>query len=141
MAHVRTDVRVALKAVLDAAKPAGWTIEISRDRKPDVSQMPRLIIGASRETAIRGSSGQPVARTIMYELTAYLTTAADVDGALDAAAVWIEAPLEADPKLGGVASDTIYRGTDITVHSGGEQPVGEMTLTYEIRAQKALSSF
>lgn len=141
MAHIRTDIRNEIAARLDAAKPAGWRVEKARDRRPDFGQMPAVIFGAARETAVRGAGCQPYARTIVFEFTAYVAPAADVDDAIDAASVWIERVLDADPKLGGLASDVIYRSAEITVHTGGDRPVGELSLTYEIRAQQALASF
>ncbi len=141
MTHIRTDIRLALLSILGSARPDGWEVEASRDRLPDLADFKVLFIGFEREDATRGGQCQPYQRDMIFSLTAHVAAAADIDGEMDAASTWIEQAIEADPTLGGVASDTIYRSCDEDIASGGEHLIGRLTLSYQIRARKKLADF
>lgn len=141
MAHIRTDLRTAVLTVLDGAKPVGWSVSADRGRAVDPSGMPALVFGFSAEQAERRSRPDgPDKRMIRLETTLYVT-GSGVDASLDAACAWVEKALAADPLLGGLSEDVIYRETRFEIFAGGEMPVGQAVLAHDIRASRALTLF
>lgn len=141
MAHVRTDIRAAIKSALDAAAPVGWTVSADRGRPVTAEGLPSATIGVATEVAERRDrAGQPDKRTMRVEIT--ILVAGDVvDDVLDAGCAWVEQAIAAAPTLGGAAEDCLYRETRIDIVAGGEKPAGQAVLAYDIRAAKALSAF
>lgn len=131
MTHPRISIRAAVKAMLDAAKPMGWTVAPGRGRPVAIDRCPRVVIGTPSETVARGS--QRKVREIVLTIAAYVAAADDGEIAADAAAEWIEATLDADPTLGGTVQDSIHTGSEIEPTTGGEQPVWQVTLAYSLR--------
>ena len=128
-------MRAALAAVLAPAAPAGWSVERSRDRPVDLDEMPVVLLGVRREIATPDGNCLPLRRDLAVEITAHLTAdrASDIEDALDAASLWIELAIAADPTLGGAAREALYRGADLEPVTGGELPAGRVTLSFDIR--------
>lgn len=143
MAHIRAQVRAALAGKLTNAAPSGWTVETSRVREVDIGDMPALTLGVRREAAMPDGTCLPEERTLAVEVAAHIAVAreSDIEDDLDAAAVWIERAISADPTLGGVARDTIYRGAELEPVTGAERPAGRLTLSFDIRVSAALDTF
>lgn len=143
MAHIRTSIRNALAQRLAASAPAGWTVERSRDRHVDIAEMPMLLLGVRREIAQPDGNCLPVRRDLSVELCAHLTASreADVEDALDVASVWVEHAIDADPTLGGLARDTVYRGAELELITGGERPAGRIALSFDIRVSAPAETF
>lgn len=143
MAHIRTRIRSAVAAALTSAAPAGWWVERSRERAIDLAEMPRLLVGIRREVAQPDGTCLPLRRDFVVELTAHVAVGReeDIEDALDDASIWIERAIDADPTLGGLARETIYRGADLDLIVGGERPAGRVTLAFDIRTSAPLSSF
>lgn len=131
MTHPRTTIRTSVMAILNAAKPAGWTIRKGRGRPVAAAQCPCVVLAIPSEQAQRGA--QRKRRDPVLTVTAYIASAENGDDAADAAAEWIEAALDADPSLGGAVSDSVHVNSEIQPHTGGELPVWELTLTYQLR--------
>ncbi len=141
MTHVRKDLRDAVKAALDAAKPTGWTVAADRGRMPDAIGFPCVTIGFAMESAERrGRPDKPDMRTIRLEATIFVA-GASIDDALDDGCAWVEKALGADPTFGRVAEDSIYRETRLDIFTGGDQPAGRAVIACDIRAAKALATF
>lgn len=143
MAHPRKAVRAALADRMRTAAPAGWEIEASRDRPVEIDEMPRLLLGVRREVSAPDGNCIPVRRDLSVEMTAHLAVsrASEVEDALDDASVWIEQAIAADPTLGGIVRDTVYRGAELEPVIGGERPAGRITLSFDIRISAPLETF
>lgn len=143
MAHIRTRVRSALHTALAASAPSGWSVERSREREVDLGEMPVVLIGVRREVAQPDGNCLPERRDLAAEVTAHVAVVnfEDLEDDLDAASAWIEKAIAADPTLGGVARETVYRGADLDLVIGGERPAGRVTLSFDIRTSAPLSSF
>lgn len=143
MAHIRTRIRSAVAAAAAAAAPAGWQVERSRERVVDLAEMPRLLVGVRREVAQPDGTCLPARRDFAVELTAHIAVSReeDIEDALDEASIWIERAIDADPTLGGLARETLYRGADLDLIVGGERPAGRITLAFDIRASAPTDSF
>ncbi|WP_265518967.1 hypothetical protein [Nitratireductor luteus] len=129
--HPRTAIRNSVLAMLEAAAPPGWTVKKGRGREIAIDDCPCVIMAIPSEPTSRGA--QRKVREPLLTVAAYIAVADDGDTACDDAAEWIEATLDADPTLGGTAQDATHARTDITPYTGGETPVWEMTLTYNLR--------
>jgi len=132
MLHVRTLIRNSVLAILQQSAPHGWTVRKSDGRPvPDISECPCIMPTIPSEPVSRGA--QRKRREPRLTVTAYVATAANGDDVCDEASVWIEAALDADPTLGGVCQDCTHIETTITPHPGGELPVWELSLDYNLR--------
>lgn len=138
MAHLRTDIRAAIAGILAFGQPAGWTIVPDRGRP--VADRTATIGIATETIERRGGTGRPDKRVMALDVTVNVFGAMP-DDLVDAACIWVEQAMAADPTLGGIAEDCIHRETRIDVETGGERPFGRAVLTYDIRAAKALDTF
>ncbi|WP_274426749.1 hypothetical protein [Chelativorans sp. YIM 93263] len=129
--HERTAIRNSALSILDDAAPPGWTLRKGRGRAVSIEECPVLELAIPNEPTQRGA--QRKRREPVLTVTTYIAEGEDGDTASDDAAVWIEAALDADPTLGGVCQDATHANTEIAPYAGGETPVWEMTLTYNLR--------
>jgi len=132
MPHPRTLIRNQALALLQQAAPAGWAVRKADGRPlPDIAECPCLVVAIPSEPVSRGA--QRKRREPRLGINAYIAAAAGGDDLCDEASLWIEGALDADPSLGGVCQDCTHVETAIAAFPGGEQPVWELTLTYNLR--------
>ncbi|MFC6490900.1 hypothetical protein [Nitratireductor sp. GCM10026969] len=129
--HPRTAIRQSVLQILQGAAPPGWTVRKGRGRPISIDDCPCAEIAIPSEPTQRGA--QRKRREPVLTVTVYLAEAEDGDTACDNAAEWIEPALDDDPTLGGTTQDATHANTEIAPYTGGETPVWEMTLTYNLR--------
>lgn len=138
MAHQRELIRYAAIAALTGATAAGARVYNTRVDPHRKGALPALsVYTLGEESADTGSAPRELARATRMEVAGWVAgvDSGEVADAMDALAVEIEAAMDADPYLGGAASDSVLEGTTIEIREddGRSSPlIGIITLTYSV---------
>lgn len=132
MAHKRTDIRNALKAMLTDTTDAQDKVYVNRPYNIDKAKLPAIHIYDESETiGTRDIGAARFLRKITTKIDLLVTGSTQVDTDLDDLAKQVEDIINADRRLQATCSSAIYQGIDTTFEVG-EKSVGKATLTYEI---------
>jgi hypothetical protein len=142
MAHPRKLLRYEFVArLMGASTLAGARVSATRVDGLRKGQIPAISVYTLRESndvdLAKTAYPRELTRTIDVEVTAWVphTDALSADDAMDDIAEQIEAVIDADPYLGGLAGDCILKDTTMQIveDNGGSDPlVGIVTLTYSV---------
>ncbi len=141
MEHPRTIIREAVVGLLISANTAaGARVDNTRVELHKVSRLPAINVLTPRESVDREASEESSPRELVRDATIEIeawvkdTAAVPVAKAMDRIAKQIEDAMDADPTLGGVASDSILESTEIDPLENDESDVlvGHVTLTYSV---------
>ena len=150
MSHSRTQIRAALTSLLKGdgtATPAGNNVHPCRSLPLLASGLPAICVYDDSEKVESADATFPVrALEIKIECRAQHKSPEDLEAALDALALSVEAAIEKDRRLGGLAAGCEYLAMDKDRDAEGEIPQGRITLEYEVRyvatpAAQALENF
>lgn len=135
MAHKRTLIRAAVKALLAGNTDAGNNVFTSRKTNYLVSELPAINIRLGDEEATpRDIRGLIFVRNVALLIEIKASDMTTLDDTLDNIAEEVETALNADKSLGGLVHGTIYRSTsEVEIDEDGNKPIGSITLTFNIQ--------
>ena len=136
MAHARKQIRDAAGvALVTGATAAGANVYISRSYPLQAANLPALRVYTTDEASetderTMGAAPQLLRKQLLI-IEGVLKQTTDIDDAMDALAAEVEIVL-AENLLGGLIKDIVIAGTNLDVNTDGEQPVGVVTMSYEV---------
>lgn len=132
MAHIRTDIRNALKAKLLFVTNAEDRVYVNRAYDIEKAKLPAIHIYDESETiSDRVLNVQRLIRKVTMKIDLLVTNSSDVDTDLDDLSKQVEDIISADRRISNTCSASFYVGME-TSFDRGEKTVGRATLTYEI---------
>ena len=134
MTHPRTSIRVFIAALLRAAATAaGDRVYPSRDIGLERSALPAIVVFDDGEEVQDPESHWPRRDlAMMVEVHLVDDTPDEADAALDSIAWDIEAALDGNPRLGGLAIGTEYRGMKKDRDAKGQDTVATMVMEFGV---------
>ncbi|NDV20827.1 hypothetical protein GO013_15560 [Pseudodesulfovibrio sp. JC047] len=133
MAHVRTQVRDALKDRLSGLPTTSGNVFKSRGYPITSEKFPALLIynGPEASEPVDFDDAKDREFDVIVEAGAFAPED-QVDDMLDQIAVEVENAIEADQTLGGLAKSTTLTGSEPDVSIDGEMPFGVLALTFTV---------
>ena len=134
MAHVRTQIRQAVKAVLEAAMP-GHNVFASRKRKINAAELPMIDMRFLNENSEFQNMGSDVQmRTASLYIRNIRAGDGDLlDDLLDDDAVLIEHAMEAAERLGGLLVDVALVQTNFSdSEEDTAKTIADVVLRYDV---------
>ncbi len=143
MAHPRQEIREAVKAALLGpqaeedppvyATSAGARVYETRMVPWQRLKLPAIAVYTLQESAdLRGTAPRERFRKLSLAVEAAVKAGENVDDALDAIALQMEAAMDVDETFGGKASDSALQTTELDVATVGDQEIGLVRLTFEV---------
>jgi hypothetical protein len=133
MAHQRKLIRARLKTILTGLILTGANVFASRTYPFNKAKLPGLLIYTDEETSETGAMQRSLDRIVNAKIVGYVkSTSGVIDDALDDIAEEVEAAIEADPKLNGLAIFTVLESSTMEFDDESDKPVGIITMTYQI---------
>ena len=134
MAHKRKQIRDRLKTLLSGLPSTGTNVFASRKYPLNKAKLPGLLIYTDEEVSEAGAMRRSLDRTVAAKIQGYVKpNAGAIDDDLDEIAEDVEAAIESDPKLGGLALFTILESSTMEFDTESDRPVGIITMTYQIQ--------
>lgn len=137
MAHVRKQIRDAIKTALTGLATTGANCYQSRVFPFESTKLPALLIYTKSETTDFDTISLPrdVMRVLEINVEAYVQGTANYDNTLDQIAVEVEEAIAADVTLGGLTKDLQTVAFEADFSGDGEQTVaiGRFTITATYR--------
>jgi hypothetical protein len=78
-----------------------------------------------------------LARELTLTIEGYAKGTANTDDTLDTISKEVETALAADTTINGLAKDIYLTGTDIQLSGEGDQPIGIVTMTFDVQYRTA----
>jgi hypothetical protein len=133
MAHVRTQIREAMKAALTGLPTTGAKVFKSRDWPRNAEELPALLIYSGPESSEPVDFDEATDRDYDVVVEVALFAGADgIDDFMDQIAVEVENAVQADQTFGGLAKSTTLTGSEPDVNLDGEMPFGSLAMTYSV---------
>lgn len=131
MAHVRTQIREAVKVALDGSVTgiAAGRAYLGRHYPIDIGGGAALAVHATGSRAEPGDV-EDTARTIEIAVVLMLSGSIDFEDRLDAMAVDVEQILEADPALQAICHDWWLVDDELELASEGETRVARLSMNF-----------
>jgi len=140
MAHVRKQIRDAIKTALTGLATTGANCYQSRVFPFESTKLPALLIYTKSETTDFDTISLPrdVMRVLEINVEAYVQGTANYDNTLDQIAVEVEEAIAADVTLNNLAKDAQVVAFEADYSGDGEQPVavGRFTLSVQYRTKE-----
>lgn len=134
MTHRRKLIRDRLKTILTGLPSTGANVFASRKYPFNKSRLPGLLIYTDEEVSESGAMQRSLDRIVNAKIQGYVKPVAGaIDDDLDDIAESVEAAIEADPKLGGLAIFTVLESSTMEFDAESDKPVGIITMTYQIQ--------
>ncbi len=137
MAHVRKQIRDAIKTALTGLATTGANCYQSRVFPFESTKLPALLIYTKSETTDFDTISLPrdVMRVLEINVEAYVQGTANYDNTLDQIAVEVEEAIAADVTLGGLTKDLQTVAFEADFSGDGEQTVaiGRFTISATYR--------
>ena len=131
MPHVRTQIRTAVKAILDAALPSHSVFK-GRRYSINASELPIVDMRFLNENSDFGTMGNVKNREAsLYIRVSRSASEADIDDLLDVDAVLIEEALDGGD-LAGLVKYVSMKQTNFTDNAEGDKPLAEQVLRFDI---------
>lgn len=133
MAHVRTQIRTAVAALLTGLATTGANIKAGRVNAVPQDECPALSIFVDEEAIDLGNSSAPMqlARTASVRVRCHSALLDGLDDELDQMALEVEEALAGDDTLSGLLNEPLRPvGIEVDRTGQGEKPIGELTLTF-----------
>lgn len=127
--HVRTQIRVAVAALLSELPTVANRVYVSRVYPLERASLPGLIIMTASDENDTSQGAIKLGSTIIWSklqliVKAFVKGTADVDTSLDQIENEVRKVLMVDRTLGGLAKNIRWLDTTIQLDSGSEQPIG-----------------
>jgi hypothetical protein len=133
MANNRSNIRAAVKTLLDGETDAGDNVYTNRETSLSQTQLPAIIIQTDEEQARpeSGTVSRRSFRTLSLKITVKLEESDSIDDDLDALLADVEDLISASPSLGGTVLSAILTSSEMSIDGEGEKLIGVGTMTYE----------
>lgn len=129
--HPRAVIRKAVAALLKGKTVAGQRVFTSRVEAFGAHHLPAISVYTTDEDADTGdTSPRRYTRTTDVVVQAVFDVDKDLDDAMDAMALQLEAVLLADPSWGGVADDSVLTKSAMYLAETGRSDLGCLALTF-----------
>ena len=135
MAHIRKQIREAVKTKLTGLTTTGSNVFETRVYNLKASNLPALLISTPDETSSIGTfpTPRPLERVLELNLDGFAKSTANLDDTLDLISEEVETALTTDITLGGLTKDIFLKSTKSDVSGEGKQPIGIVKMIYECR--------
>lgn len=137
MSHQRTLIRNKIKDLLKGTSPSYNTSADDRvytNRTNIKKVLPQINIYDETESAIsRDISRINYIKTLLVKIDITVEANTDYDVLLDDVCKEVEDILKINPQLGGLSHSCIYLGTEMNHEAGGEKPISQAILSFEIK--------
>lgn len=135
MTHLRKQIRDNVTTTLTGLTTTGSNVYQSRVHPNEAAKLPCLNIYTLSESEERITMGPnpKYQRELELVVEGYAKATSNLDNTLDAIALEVEEALATDLSRGGLAHDTMLEDTEVELVGEGEQPIGMVKLTYNIR--------
>lgn len=127
--HARQQIREAIATAITGLTTTGANVFQSRVYPLQTSVLPGLIIYTTEEET-EEFNGTKTIRNLAVVIEGYAKATNDVDDTLDTIAEEVETAIFADPKIGGRCKLGMIQGTEITLSSEAEKPLGKIEMTF-----------
>lgn len=135
MAHPRKLIRHAIVARLTNATAAGDRVQATRVDPHKKNELPAISVYTLREPVDAGGDTEPreLTRAVKVEIAIWVAHSDELtaDDAMDDAAEQVEAAIDGDRFLGGLAAECVLENTEMQMLDG-DPLVGLITLTYSV---------
>jgi hypothetical protein len=134
MTHARSQIRNAVTAILLGNTSAQNRVYESRIYPLDNAKLPALLVYTKQENVADYSISYPRTQNRQLQLTieAYVKASNNSDEVADQIALEVEQLIAANPKLGGLAKDTILATTEIQFSDDGEKPIAYAIMNFTV---------
>lgn len=134
MSHARTQIRNAVRVLLQAYTSVGSNVYESRIYPLNDPKLPAILIYTKEETLLDQSMSKPrtMQRQVQLVIEIYAKASNNVDETIDNLAAEIEQLLGGDPTIGGKAKDSMLVTTEIQFSDEGEKPIAIGILSYAV---------
>jgi hypothetical protein len=122
MANNRSNIRAAVKTLLDGETDAGDNVYTNRETSLSQTQLPAIIIQTDEEQARpeSGTVSRRSFRTLSLKITVKLEESDSIDDDLDALLADVEDLISASPSLGGTVLSAILTSSEMSIDGEGE---------------------
>lgn len=135
MAHLRKQIRDAVKTTLTGLSTTGQRVFQQRFYPMQATALPGLLIYTNSETSelMTMTRPQKSQRELLLTVEGLAKANATLEDTLDAIAREVEEALGVDPTFGGLVKTSFLTGTELEFNADGENPVGAVRLTFAVR--------
>jgi len=128
----RTEIRDAVKELLDGETEAGSNVYVNRETSLWQSELPAILIYTNQESSVPNSINlKRYIRTLELKIEVKVEESEAVDEEIDALLAEIEEIVSENISLSGTVLSTKQISTEIEFDTSGEKPLGVGTLTFE----------
>ena len=135
MAHVRKQIREAVKTKVTGLTTTGSNVFETRIYNLKPSNLPALLVSTPDETSFVGTfpTPRPLERIVEINLDAFAKGTANLEDTLDLISEEVETALMTDITLGGLTKDLFLKSTKSDLSGEGKQPIGIVKMVFECR--------
>lgn len=134
MAHCRTQIRNAIKALLLPLPALGGRVFTSRFSNLQLAEVPCVVIyGGEENVASADIHDTLLERDLNINVSIKASSVSDIDTFLDDLAEDVELAIDANLTLDGKVQSIILTGSNIQIEEDAEVPVGEALLQYQVK--------
>lgn len=133
--HERQTIREAVVAALSGNTSAGTRVSKSRLAPNDAAQLPAINVYTDVEAVdpvSHESAPRTLRRAVSITIDAWVAADVNLDDALDAISLEIEAAMDTDVWLAGAARDSYLTASEIGMTRDGARPMGVVQLKYDV---------
>ncbi len=131
MANNRSNIRIAVKSIIEIANVAGNAVYTSRTSSFWKSELPAVIISIPEESNTpEALSIRRSIRDIQLTIEIKCKGTDSVDDELDTLCALVELAIDEDPSLNGSVLSALQQRTETRIDSDGDEDIGVATITY-----------
>lgn len=134
MAHCRTQIRNAIKALLLPLPALGGRVFTSRFSNLQLAEVPAVVIYGGEENVLSADIHDTLLeRDYNVNVSIKATSVSNIDTLLDDLAEDVELAIDANLTLDGKVQSIVLTGSNIQIDEDAEVPVGEALLQYQVK--------
>jgi hypothetical protein len=133
--HVRQQIRERVALTLTGLTTTGSNVFQSRVYPVQKSELPCLCIYSTDESsriAELGNSDRMISRNLTIRIDGIAVATSNLDDTLDTISLEVETAMANDLNINNLAVDSALSSTRIDLNGDGEQPVGVVSMLYNI---------
>jgi hypothetical protein len=132
MTHKRQLIREAIAAEVDTVLSLTGRVFMTRTRRTAQSEMPVALIYTNEENSQQDVNDPRLLRDLSVFLELHIAKVEGIDETLDGLCEPVEAVIAANPRLGGLALNTVLARTRMGYDGEGDEKHGVAILTFEV---------
>lgn len=134
MAHCRTQIRNAIKALLLPLPALGGRVFTSRFSNLQLAEVPAVVIYGGEENVLSADIHDTLLeRDYNVNVSIKASSVSNIDTLLDDLAEDVELAIDANLTLDGKVQSIVLTGSNIQIEEDAEVPVGEALLQYQVK--------